>query len=101
MYNLFISAHDDLYDHRVFEMENARVITEYTDKNFIQKYFALPEDAIKEVMSFPCLFGYEHGVKKPARLGWITRIQKRQSAVRTDSDSTKAVSRLLTINCSN
>lgn len=84
MYNLFISANSEFYDHRVFEMDSGRAITEYTDKNFKQKYGDLSDAAIKELMSFPCLFGYENGVQKSARLGWITRIQKRQSSVRIE-----------------
>ena len=42
-----------------------------------QKYKALGESAIAELLSFPSLFAYENGLNADARVGFIQRVMKR------------------------
>ena len=82
MYHLIVSSDPEEYDNGWFILDRARVLKGYTCEIFTQRYAALTEHAITEIKQFPALFAYERFNKKDARIGWITRIQARDKAVR-------------------
>lgn len=73
MYNLIMSGNDEAWEKSPASLGVDR-LGEYTPEALKTRYRKLTPDVIAELQSFPTLFAYEHGVKKPARLGRVTRI---------------------------
>lgn len=84
MYNLFVTSQAGQWDKRAYEYEIGRAVREYTDDAISEKYAALDNAAVAELMSFPCLFAYEEGVNGHARIGWLTGIKPRTGTVRVE-----------------
>ena len=82
MYNLFVTSSGGSWDETPYEYDLSRSIREYTDDGLKAKYGSFNAAAVKELMSFPCLFAYETGNDEPARIGWLTRIQTRDNLTR-------------------
>ena len=93
MYNLLVTAVDDQWKKRAYELERSRCVNEYTEDDIIQKYGDLGKDAIEALMTTPCLFAYE--TQKPrtpdARLGWLTRVRPSRGMVRIEYEIEKSL----------
>jgi hypothetical protein len=84
MYNLFVTAETGTWDGNPYTFGVTRVIREYTDEAIKQKYKALDEAGITELLSFPALFAYEETESAAARVGFIKRIRQRSNEVRIE-----------------
>lgn len=84
MYNLFVTADCDAWDGKPAKYDLSRCLREYTDDKLKEQHAQLSEQSIAELQLYPCLFAYERGCDKPARLGHITRITKRNHWVRVE-----------------
>ncbi len=73
MYNLIMSGNEQAWEKSPASLEVER-LGEYTPEALKTRYRRLTPDVIAELQSFPTLFAYEQAVKKPARLGRVTRI---------------------------
>jgi len=73
MYNLMMSGNEQAWEKSPASLEVER-LGEYTPEALKTRYRKLTPDVIAELQSFPALFAYEQAVKKPARLGRVTRI---------------------------
>ena len=82
MYHLIVAGNPDAYDGDPIELGRNRVLREYTSETLSERHAQLTEPSIAELKRFPALFAYEHGNRKDARLGWITKIQARPDAAR-------------------
>lgn len=89
MYNLLVTAVRDQWKKGAYELERGRCVREYTDDDIVEKYKALSKADIESLMSLPCLFAYEDHVKKPARLGWLTKIKAGTQLVRLEYEIEK------------
>lgn len=86
MYNLFVSADENSWDGRAFEIDLSRCIREYTDREIVEKYQELSEVIIREIKRFPCLFAYESPCEKDPKFGLIRNVIKRGSQVSIEYD---------------
>jgi hypothetical protein len=84
MYNLFVTSSGGTWDETPYEYRLGRSIREHTDEGLTAKYGSFSAAAVKELISFPCLFAYETGNEEPARIGWLTRIRTRDGLVRME-----------------
>ncbi len=84
MYNLLVSGNAKNWQGEPWDIELNRVVREYTVAPLTARYGDLNDDAVKELMTFPCIFAFEHGNQKPARIGWLTRVRHRQNTVRVE-----------------
>lgn len=89
MYNLFVTSESGQWTKRAYEYELGRSVREYTDDAISKRYQALDAAAVAELVTFPCLFGYEAFVAKSARIGWLTAIKLRSNAVRIEYELEK------------
>ncbi len=91
MYNLFVTVRAGQWRGAACEYDTLRVINkdEGTDPGIVKKFGAFGERTIKELMSNPCLFFYEKGVRGTAKIGWITDIKKRKSKIRVQFEIDK------------
>lgn len=89
MYNLLISGLDNQWKKTAWELERGRCVREYTDNDIIEKFKAFNKDDLSTLMSLPCLFAYEGGIKKPAKLGWLTKIKPGAQLVRLEYEFEK------------
>jgi hypothetical protein len=91
LYNLLVTAVDDQWKKRAYELDRGRCVNEYTDDDVIKKYGALGKEAIDILMTTPCLFAYE--TQKPrtpdARVGWLTKIKPSATMVRIEYEIEK------------
>ena len=84
MYNLLVSANEDAWDGEPWQIELARCVREYTDKEITQKYGELDAAAVAELKRLPCIFAYETPNKKAPRFGVLRNITKRQGEVKIE-----------------
>ena len=82
MYHLIVVGDPDAYDGDPITLERGRVLGEHTSATLSERYSQLTKVLITDLKRFPVLFACEHGNKKDARLGWITKIQARPDAAR-------------------
>jgi hypothetical protein len=83
MFNLLISANIESWDSSPYEIDRSRAVVEYTADEISERYKFFDEKAIRELKSFPCLFVIENE-QKESRIGYITNIRVRQTAVVID-----------------
>jgi len=76
-YNLLISGNDQAWEGSSWRMEYDRVF-EYTVPTVKQLFAKLDDAALNKLMELPTLFAYERFVDKPACVGRITKIARRQ-----------------------
>ena len=50
---------------------------EYTSSELKSRFASLAGAPLKELLDLPCLFAYEKGIDKPARIGRALRLQQR------------------------
>ena len=81
MYNLIITASDGAWDKPDHVLSFGRFL-EYTDEQTTAKFAKLDRASIEELTRLPTLFAYEHGIGEPARVGWLAKIQRRDSEIR-------------------
>jgi len=86
MYNLFVSADENSWDGTPFQMGLSRCISEYTDREIVNKYQDLTEEIIQEIKRFPCLFAYESTCEKSPKFGLIRNVIKRKNLVSIEYD---------------
>lgn len=91
MYNLLITSKAGQWNKNAYEYERGRCVREYTDDDIEEKYKAFTKEDIQSLMSLPCLFAYEDHVKKPARLGWLTKIKAGAQMVRLEYEIEKGL----------
>ena len=84
MYNLFVTADCDAWDGSPTKYDLARCLREYTDDAIKTRYADLAESCVPELLNFPCLFAYEKGCDKAARVGHLTNVSQRGSWVRIE-----------------
>jgi len=77
MYNLLVSGNHETWNGKPWELEKGR-IGEHTVDALMKHFGKLEEERVRELMTYPCIFAYETAVKKPARVGWLTRVRHRQ-----------------------
>ncbi|HVT34959.1 MAG TPA: hypothetical protein VHE37_05225, partial [Nevskiaceae bacterium] len=83
MYNLLVTLVPRAWERTAFVLERERVL-EYSDAPLQKKFRALSARAAGQLLQLPCLFAYEQQVGADARLGHITRIQRRRNDVRME-----------------
>jgi len=86
MYNLLIAAQDDMWSGTACEFQRSRSVNEYeyTDEDLAKKYKGLGKEAVAALTTIPCVFGYEQGIKKSARIGWLKTVKLRGENVRLE-----------------
>ena len=84
MYNLIITALEDAWQGAPYRFDRSRVIRTFTDDDIKEKYQALDANAVTELQTFPTLFAYEAPLKADARVGFITRVGKRDDQVKIE-----------------
>lgn len=89
MYNLLITAAEGKWKNRAYELERGRCVREYTDDDIERKFKSFGKSETTELMQFPCLFGYEIHIKKPAHLGWLTKIKAGAQLIRFEYEIEK------------
>lgn len=72
-----------------------RCLTEYISSELRERYASLSSKVIDELKRFPCIFAYEKHAKKDAEIGYITKVEVRQTNVRIDFDDLILISDLL------
>lgn len=77
MYNLLMSGGDDTWDTGKADFDRSRFL-EYTEKALAARFRSLDDTALAELMSYPALFSYEKPEDRPARIGWITDVERQQ-----------------------
>lgn len=84
MYNLFVSGNDTAWQGEHAEFDRLRCLRkgEYTDDDLVSEYGKLTDDDCKFLISLPCLFAYEAGCRKNARIGRLVKIQQKDGRVR-------------------
>lgn len=75
MYNLLITGNKGVWDEQGYEISRDR-FGEYTEPAIKERFQSLDEKAIKQLLSFPTLFGYE-GETESYRVGYLNRIKDR------------------------
>ncbi len=90
MYNLLMSASDDHWDKGHAIVDFSRYL-EYTNDAVTEKFKALSDETVRKLTRIPTLFAYELGVKRSARVGWITDIQRRQGEIRISFEIDKSI----------
>jgi hypothetical protein len=84
LYNLLISGLEGQWKKTAWELERNRCVREYTDEEIKARFKEFSKDDIAALMSLPCLFAYESGIKKGTKLGWLTKIKASASVVRLE-----------------
>lgn len=85
MYNLFVTAVQDQWKKTgAYELDRSRCVREYTDDEIATRFKAFTKDDVEALSTLPCLFAYEDPIKKPAKLGWLTKIKAGANLVRIE-----------------
>ncbi len=84
MYNLFVTADCDAWDGSSATFALSRCLREYTEDALKSQYADLSESSVVELLNFPCLFAYETGCNRSARVGHLTNVSRRRSWVRVE-----------------
>jgi len=84
MYNLFVTADCDAWDGKPTEFDLLRCLREYTDKALTEKHADISESSVAELLLFPCLFTCEDVCGKPAKVGFLKQVTRRDSRVRIE-----------------
>lgn len=86
--NLLITSGDNKWETSPALFDKSRCLTEYISPKLREQYSSLSSEMIDELKRFPCVFAYEKYVKKDAEIGYITKIEIRQTNVRIDFELT-------------
>jgi len=80
MYNLIVTAQEGAWGKSIgqYDYGRGRVVHGYTT-NVLQEAF---KNDLGKLANLPSLFAYEYGTTFPAQIGWITKVEERQSTVR-------------------
>lgn len=84
MYNLLVSSNEDAWDGEPWQVELARCVREYTDKEITRKFGELDASAVAELKRLPCIFAYETPNKKAPHFGVLREVTKRQGEVKIE-----------------
>jgi len=82
MYNLFVTADDSAWRGKPVEFDRTRCLREYTADDLSAKYRNLTESDCKFLISLPCLFAFESGCGKSARIGRLLKVEQKDGRVR-------------------
>ena len=84
MYNLFVTTKAGQWKKNICEYLSDRVINkvEYTDPSVARLFSPLSQNAFDQLMKYPCLFMYETGFGRGARIGKLTGIRVREPNIR-------------------
>jgi hypothetical protein len=83
MYHLFVTASAGTWDGSPYTYDISRAIREYTDEAIKERFQALDETAIAELLAFPALFAYEEAENYEAKVGYI---YTHQAAIKRSPD---------------
>src|SRR4051794_9052647 len=81
MYNLMVTAGDDLWEEGAYTWRKERIF-EGTSDPIKAKLCSLDQKALVKLMALPTLFLYEKGVSGTPRVGKVKSIKQRNSDVR-------------------
>ncbi len=83
MFHLLVSAHEDAWNGDPWTMDISRCLSpkEYTEGALAVDFAALDTAALARLSEFPCIFAYETGTRKDARLGRIKKVRRHGSQV--------------------
>lgn len=86
MYNLFVSGNEESWLGNPWEQTASRCVKsdEYTESGIAKLFKDLSKENFEELRKYPCLFAYETSLKKPAHIGWITRVRRNGADVRVE-----------------
>lgn len=78
MFHLFVSANEESWMGKPWIMEESRCLksNEYTEPPLAVDFAHLSQAEQERLKRFPCIFAYETGTKKGARLGSIEKIRR-------------------------
>jgi len=86
VFHFIVTSGSGTWDGTPYVFDISRVIREYTDDAFKQKYKDLDENIIPELQSLPAIFAYEDEANCDARVGYITRIRNRNNQIQITYD---------------
>lgn len=86
MFHLFVSASEESWKGDPWEIEEARCLKkgEYTDAALAVDFSKLTGEDEVRLLTYPCIFAHETVTGLDPRLGWITRIWKREGQLRIE-----------------
>lgn len=81
MYNLLMWGASGYWEEGPATIEFGRYL-EYTNDPLKARLTPVIDEVVVELRSYPALFAYEEPNEAPAKVGWITDIQRRQAQLR-------------------
>jgi hypothetical protein len=84
LYNLLVSASEEEWKGKPFQIDLSRCVREYTAPHITARYAALDKSAVMELKRSLCIFAYEFGHNLPPKFGFIRDIVNRQGVVRIE-----------------
>ena len=91
MCNLLVTAGEGSWNEPIYTFGAGRFL-EYTSDALKARFGGLDAESMAVLKQLPTLFAYEAGVGGPARVGWITKIQKRHDEIRITYEFDHAIS---------
>jgi hypothetical protein len=85
MYNLMVSAQDNVWEAGAYIWDRTRVF-EHTSDEIREKHRVLSPESIALLKTLPTIFAYEAGVEGTPRIGKLKEIQVRAREVRIEFD---------------
>ncbi len=79
---LFVTADCDAWDGLPTIFDISRCLREYTDDKLREQYSGLAEEDLEYLYTIPCLFAYESGCEKSAKVGKLAKIQRKGTRLR-------------------
>ena len=85
-FHLFVSAMEGCWDSAFFEFMECRCLKAnmYTSASLAVDFSSITQEQITSFLEYPCVFAYEKGIKRDARVGWLTQIRTKDDIVRVD-----------------
>ena len=79
MFNLIVSANEEEWEKSSATLFGRRMF-EYTSNKLKKRFDSLEGADLRELLALPCLFVYETGVEKPARVGRVLEVRQRDQS---------------------
>lgn len=86
MYNLIISGDTEAWAGKFHSVDISRAITEFTTEELKARFSKLNDEALAELMQYPCLFVYENHCGGPPRFGWFKSLKKRHDGIHMECE---------------
>jgi len=88
MLNFLMHGNEFQWEKSPAFFDKSRCLTEYISQELKMKYSNLSFESIEKLKEFPCVFAYEKGINKNAKIGYITSIEVQRTNVRIDFELT-------------